>query len=97
MKLKILILLAALSMLNFTGPGLAQEISLENQTIESLEFREVDIKDVLRQLSKQYSLNIVFSEKVAGLVTIQLVNVSLEKAIDSIITVNGFVYTKKAR
>ena len=73
----------------------AQEMSLDNQTIESLEFREVDIKDVLRQLSKQYGLNIVFSEKVAGLITVQLVNVSLERALDSIISVNGFVYTKK--
>src|SRR3989338_3261722 len=73
----------------------AQEMSLDNLTTESLEFREVDIKDVLRQLSKQYGLNIVFSEKVAGLITVQLVNVSLERALDSIISVNGFVYTKK--
>jgi len=66
-----------------------------SRTIESLEFREVDIKDVLRQISKQYGLNIVFSEKVSGLVTVQLTNVSVEEALDSIITVNGFIYTKK--
>jgi type IV pilus assembly protein PilQ len=63
--------------------------------IESMEFREVDIKDILRQLAKQYSLNIVFSESVKGLVTVQLNNVSIEQALDSIITVNGFAYTKK--
>lgn len=95
MKLKLLILIAALSLINPAGPSRAQELSLDEQVIESLEFREVDIKDVLRQLSKQYSLNIVFSEKVAGLITVQLVNVSLERALDSIISVNGFVYTKK--
>ncbi len=67
----------------------------EAQIIESLEFREVDIKDVLRQLSKQYGLNIVFSEKVAGLITVQMTNVSLGEALDSIITVNGFVYNKR--
>ena len=78
MKLKMLVFMAALSMLNFSGAGLAQEMSLDDQIIESLEFREVDIKDVLRQISKQYSLNIVFSEKVAGLITVQLVNVSLK-------------------
>ncbi len=70
-------------------------LSAGEQIIESLEFREVDIKDVLRQLSKQYNLNIVFSEKVTGLVTVQLSNVSVTEAMDSIITVNGFVYTKK--
>ncbi len=69
----------------------------DSQVIESLEFREVDIKDVLRQLAKQYNLNIVFSEKVSGLITVQLANVTLEEALDSIITVNGFVYTKKGQ
>jgi len=63
--------------------------------IESLEFREVDIKDILRQLAKQYGLNIVFSESVKGLVTVQLTQVSIDQALDSIITVNGFAYTKK--
>lgn len=73
----------------------SQQAAGEGNTIESLEFRELDIKDVLRQLSKQYNLNIVFSEKVSGLVTVQLSNVSIEEALDSIITVNGFVYAKK--
>ena len=63
--------------------------------IEYLEFREVDIKDVLRQIAKQYDLNIVFSESVSGLITVQLHNVTVEEALDSIITINGFVYTKK--
>ena len=73
----------------------SQQATGEDNIIESLEFRELDIKDVLRQLSKQYNLNIVFSEKVSGLVTVQLSNVSIEEALDSIITVNGFVYAKK--
>jgi type IV pilus assembly protein PilQ len=69
--------------------------ALKPLIIEALEFREVDIKDILRQLAKQYNLNIVFSESVKGLVTVQLNNVSIEQALDSIITVNGFSYTKK--
>lgn len=71
------------------------QVPAEKQVIESLEFREVDIKDVLRQLAKQYGLNIVFSEKVTGLITVQLNKVSLEEALDSIISVNGFVYNKR--
>ncbi len=63
--------------------------------IEYLEFREVDIKDILRQLSKQYDLNIVFSESVRGLVTVQLSHVTIEQALDSVLTINGFAYTKK--
>jgi type IV pilus assembly protein PilQ len=87
----ILIFLSSLVSINH-----AQE-NATSQLIQSLEFREVDIKDVLRQLAKQYNLNIVFSEKVSGLITVQLVNVTLEEALDSIITVNGFVYTKKGQ
>lgn len=67
----------------------------DSQIIDYLEFREMDIKDVLRQLSKQYGLNIVFSESVTGLVTVQLSNITIEEALDSIITVNGFAYNKK--
>jgi type IV pilus assembly protein PilQ len=66
-----------------------------NKIVEYLEFREVDIKDVLRQLAKQFNLNIVFSESVKGLITVQLHNVTIEQALDSIITINGFIYTKK--
>jgi type IV pilus assembly protein PilQ len=63
--------------------------------IEYLEFREVDIKDILRQLAKQYNLNIVFSAAVKGLVTVQLSNVTIDQALDSVVTINGFAYTKK--
>ena len=58
--------------------------------IEYLEFREVDIKDILRQLAKQYNLNIVFSAAVKGLVTVQLSNVTIDQALDSVVTINGF-------
>jgi type IV pilus assembly protein PilQ len=88
-----LILFLALSLL---PPGFSFSAEEEKKIIiESMEFREVDIKDILRQLAKQYDLNIVFSEAVKGLVTVQLNNVSIEQSLDSVITVNGFAYTKK--
>ena len=65
------------------------------KVIKYLAFREVDIKDVLRQLAKQYNINIVFSEAVKGDVTVQLSNISLNEAMDAIITVNGFAYVRK--
>ena len=76
-------------------PGSCPAADEQPQIIESLEFREVDIKDVLRQLATQYNLNIVFSESVRGMVTVHLSRVSVEQALDSIITVNGFAYSKK--
>ena len=92
-------LIISLLWLPGTGYSQSEAVSVSapvaNQKIESLEFREVDIKDILRHLAKQYGLNIIFSEKVAGLVTVQLNNVTIDEALDSIITVNGFAYTKK--
>lgn len=76
-------------------PGRSPAADEKPQRIESLEFREVDIKDVLRQLATQYDLNIVFSESVRGVVTVHLTKVSIDQALDSIITVNGFAYSKK--
>ncbi|MFA5118664.1 MAG: secretin N-terminal domain-containing protein [Candidatus Omnitrophota bacterium] len=90
-RLKLCVVILLGFFLSWAGLLIAQE----QQMIESLEFREVDIKDVLRQLAKQYNLNIIFSETVKGLVTVQLNNVSIEQALDSIITVNGFAYSKK--
>lgn len=83
------------ALFNFSFKDTAYAQTPASLYIEYLEFREVDIKDVLRQLAKQYNLNIVFSESVSGLITIQLHDVSVEEALDSIITINGFVYTKK--
>lgn len=96
MKKRLLILTycvisSLVSPIKFSYPQEVKEI----QIIESLEFREVDIKDVLRQLAKQFGLNIVFSKEVEGLITVQLSNVTLDEALDAIITVNGFVYIKK--
>ena len=63
-----------------------------SQTIDYLEFKNVDIKDVLRQLARQYSLNIIFSESVQGEITVWLQDVTIEEALYSIIKINGFVY-----
>jgi len=77
-----------------SGLVLAQDAK-NTEFVDYLEFREVDIKDVLRQLARQYDINIVFSEAVSGLVTVQLHDITIDEALDSIITVNGFAYTKK--
>jgi type IV pilus assembly protein PilQ len=75
--------------------GQMGKLDQSSQTIDILEFKEVDIKDVLRQLAKQYDLNIIFSESVSGVVTVQLKDVTIDEALDAIISINGFVYTKK--
>lgn len=61
----------------------------------SLDFRKAEIGDVLRLLAKQYDLNIVLSKAVTGPISIRLHEVTVDEALESIITINGFFYSRR--
>lgn len=61
----------------------------------SLNFRDVDIKDVLRLLSYESEVNIVAGPEVAGLVTIQLDNVPWKRALDVVVDTYGYAYDQR--
>ncbi|MCD6080029.1 MAG: type IV pilus secretin PilQ [Candidatus Omnitrophica bacterium] len=63
--------------------------------IVALEIKEAEIRDVLRMLAEQFGLNIVISDRVSGKISVKFTNVSVEEAIDAIVTINGYAYTKK--
>ncbi|MBI1819558.1 MAG: type IV pilus secretin PilQ [Nitrospirae bacterium] len=51
----------------------------------SLEFREADIKDVLRAIGQENRLNIIIREEVKGKVTLSFKNVTLDEALGAIL------------
>jgi type IV pilus assembly protein PilQ len=61
----------------------------------SLDFRDADIKDVLRVLSYKSGVNIVAGPEVAGLVTIQLENVPWQRALDIVLQTYGYAYERR--
>ncbi len=61
----------------------------------SLDYRDVDLSNVLRALSYTYHLNLVTSNDVKGKVTINLKDVTVDEALDAILTGNGLSYTKR--
>jgi len=67
----------------------------DDSDLITLDFKEADIKDVLRVLSYKANINIVPSPEVMGLVTIRLVNVSWRKALDVILKSYGFAYERQ--
>jgi len=71
------------------------ELDQKVSKFKLFEFTNVDIRFILKQLAKQYHLNIVFSESVKGLITVHLENVTMREILDTVITLNGFVYTIK--
>jgi type IV pilus secretin PilQ/predicted competence protein len=67
------------------------ETSPGNVTID---FKDADIQNVLRILSLKSGVNIVAGKDVTGSVTIRLVNVPWEKALDVVLKTYGYAYDR---
>lgn len=61
----------------------------------SMRFVDAEVKDVLRLLAKEYRLNIIISEEVEGLITLDFSQVPLEDIFFSILKTAGLGYTLK--
>lgn len=61
----------------------------------TIDFKDADIHNVLRILSFKSGTNIVAGKEVTGTVTIRLVDVPWEKALDTILKTYGFVYERE--
>jgi len=61
----------------------------------TLDFKEADIRNVLKIISMKAGVNIVTTAEVMGNVTIRLVDVPWEKALDAILKTHGFAYDKQ--
>jgi type IV pilus assembly protein PilQ len=61
----------------------------------TLDFKDADINNVLRILSYKSGVNIVSTKDVTGLITVRLVDVPWEKALDIILKTYGFGYERQ--
>ena len=61
----------------------------------SLDFREADIRNVLRILAYKSGVNIVAGPEVTGVVTIQLDHVPWQRALDVILSTYGYSYDQR--
>lgn len=73
----------------------AENVSITNEGMISLDFREADIKNVLQILAYKSGVNIVTSPDVTGIITIRLNEVPWKQALDVILKTNGFAYDQK--
>jgi len=58
----------------------------------SFSLREADVKDILRAIGKQADYNVVIEPDVQGMTTVDLKNVTLDKALEYILEPLGFTY-----
>src|SRR5579884_36305 len=93
-----LLIYFALSVFLFSGAavGDAKEeadrstISVKKEaSLFSMEFRNAELKDVLRALGQENHLNIIISDDVDGKLTLSFREVSFEEALDSILKINN--------
>ena len=67
------------------------KIGNANDTV-NLSLREADVQQVLRMFADQAGMNIIFVSDVSGTVTMDLIDVSLEKAFNLVIKTNKLSY-----
>jgi type IV pilus assembly protein PilQ len=60
----------------------------------SLDFKEIDMADVLRLIAEVSDLNVIAGEEVAGKVTIRLVEVPWDQALDVILLTRGLGFVR---
>ena len=67
----------------------------ENDNTVTLDFKDADIQNVLRVLAYKSGVNIVAGKEVVGTVTIRLVDVPWDQALDVILSTYGFAYERQ--
>ena len=65
----------------------------EQPLVSTLFFME-DIREAINELVLQTGINIIYDETVRGIVTLDLIDVPLEKALDMMLLAGGFTYQK---
>ncbi len=63
----------------------------------TLDYKDAELSSVLRALSYTYDLNLVAAKEIKGKVTINLTNVTIDEALDAILKVNGYSFSKEGK
>jgi len=77
-----------------TAPSVEEEQPVKGDLI-TLDFKEANIRDVLKVISYKSGVNIVASPEVTGTVNVRITDVPWEKAMDVILKTYGYAYDKQ--
>jgi type IV pilus assembly protein PilQ len=89
--------LAGLALWLIAAPAHAQTVDIKKTHSEfSMEFRDAEIKDVLRAVGQAANLNMIVSDGVSGKVSLSIKNVDIWNALESILKTKGLTYVRDA-
>jgi len=63
----------------------------------TMSVRDMEITELLQMIGAKYRVSIVSSSDVAGKVSVNFYDVTLEEALESILTVNGLTFTRRGK
>jgi len=92
--MSLVILLSPLSLKRALSDDQAPILQLPQERC-SMRFVDAEVKDVLRLLAKEYKLNLIISENVGGMITVDFDQVLLEDIFFSVLKTAGLGYTLK--
>jgi type IV pilus assembly protein PilQ len=78
-----------------TSQAPTQAVTPKKSGLVSIDFRDADIKNVLKVLAYNSGVNIVAGPEVTGLVTIQLKDVPWQKALEVVLSTYGYAYERR--
>ncbi len=61
----------------------------------SMEFRDAEIRDLLRLLAREEKLNIIPDEEITGTVSVSFTDVTVQEALDAILKNRGYAYIQE--
>ncbi len=90
-----LVTLASVALWLIAAPAPAQTVDIKKTHAEfSMEFRDAEIKDVLRAVGQAANLNMIVSDAVSGKVSLSIKNVDIWAALESILKTKGLTYVR---
>lgn len=80
-----------------TSLDFRSDVKIPNaDSVVNLSLRDADITQVLRMFADQAGMNIIFADGVQGTVTMDLVDIPLNEALDLVVTTKGLFYDIQA-
>ena len=75
--------------------GFEQVLNTGEDKRLSLDYKDADLPSVLKSLAYTYNLNLVSTKDIKGTITLTLNNVTVDEALEAILTVSGYSYHRK--